>query len=180
MQWLRFCAYGVGLTNGTLQIFNIKLLKDTRIARILKLSAKRTPRLGTQGLEKYMGYNISNYSGDAEYPISCTGDAVVGDEVRFERATFSGSFRNAKFDGFEQITGKIIVDSYGREKQQHTFTLRLSDESTLRIKGRNLYKEGVWRKQWADESIRHEVADEKHVRGDHARAMRENRRSTWM
>lgn len=67
-----------------------------------------------------MTYENSIYSGDAEFTINCTGDAVVGDEVRFERATFSGSFRNAKFAGFEMITGKIIRDSYGRDKQQHT------------------------------------------------------------
>ena len=105
------------------------------------------------------------------------GDAVMGDEVRFERATFIGSFRNAKFSGFEQITGKIIRDSYGRDRQQHTFTLELSDGSIMTIKGRNLYKEGTWRKPWKDESLRHAVTEEKHTRGDHARRAREIRKS---
>lgn len=123
-----------------------------------------------------MAYETSEYSGDAEFAINCTGDAVIGDEVRFERATFSGSFRNAKFAGFETITGKIVRDSYGRDKQQHTFTLELAEGGELRIKGRNLYDNRTFRKQWADESRRHEVADEKHVRGDQARAAREIRK----
>lgn len=119
-----------------------------------------------------MPYQTPNYSGDAEYSIPCTGDAVVGDEVRFERATFSGSFRNAKFAGFETITGKIIRDSYGRDKQQHTFTLELADGGELRIKGRNLYANSIYRKPWADESLRDQAADEKHARGDQARVAR--------
>ncbi|MEW6314647.1 MAG: hypothetical protein AB1513_11510 [Pseudomonadota bacterium] len=122
-----------------------------------------------------MTFQTSTYSGDTEYTINCTGDAVVGDEVRFERATFSGSFRNAKFAGFEMITGKIIRDSYGRDKQQHTFTIALTGGGELRIKGRNLYANGTFRKPWADESIRRQAADEKHARGDAARAARARR-----
>lgn len=122
-----------------------------------------------------MSYQVSDYRGDEEFPINCTGDAVIGDEVRFERATFTGNFRNAKFSGFERITGKIIKDSYGAEKQQHTFTLELADGSTLRIKGRNLYNNGTYRKCWGDESRRAAVADEKHSRGDRARTARAHR-----
>lgn len=123
-----------------------------------------------------MSYQISEFKGDAIYNIDCTGDAVVGDEVRFERATFSGSFRNAKFAGFEQISGRIVKDSYGMDKQQHTFTIELADGSTLRIKGRNLYANGTFRKQWADESMRGAVADEKHTRGEAARRARDMRK----
>ena len=122
-----------------------------------------------------MSYNTSDYFGDDIYTIDCTGDAVVGDDVRFDRATFTGSFRNARFAGFERITGKIIRDSYGRDKQQHTFTIELDDGTITTIKGRNLYKEGIWRKPWSDESARQAAADEKHQRGDLARAERENR-----
>ena len=119
-----------------------------------------------------MSFQRSSYSGDAEYCIDCTGDAVVGDEVRFERPTFTGSFRNAKFAGFEQITARIERDSYGQAKQQHTFALRTHDGNLLQIKGRNLYGQGVWRKAWADETQRHAALDEKHHRGDQARAER--------
>ena len=74
-----------------------------------------------------MAYEISKYQGDAAYTIDCTGDAVIGDEVCFERATFSGSFRNPKFAGFEMIKGTIIKDSYGLQKQQHTFTIKTAE-----------------------------------------------------
>ena len=124
-----------------------------------------------------MSFHSSTYAGDVEFTINCTGDAVVGDEVRFDRAPFTGSYRNAKFAGFERITGKIIRDSYGRDKQQHTFTLELAEGGELRIKGRNLYANGLYRKAWPDETRRHEVTDEKHARGDRARRAREIRKS---
>jgi len=123
-----------------------------------------------------MTFQTSTFSGDDLHTINCTGDAVTGDEVSFERATFSGSFRSAKFAGFERITGRIIKDSYGADKQQHTFTLALANGSTLRIKGRNLYANGVWRKPRADEAARKPALDEKHTRGDQARRARAERR----
>lgn len=124
-----------------------------------------------------MAYAISTYKGDAEYCLNCTGDVVVGDEVRFERATFTGSYRNATFAGFQMVTGTVIRDSYGRDRQQHTFTLRLANGSEARVKGRNLYTNGVWRKPWADEARRREAQDEKHARGDTARTVRDARRA---
>ena len=122
-----------------------------------------------------MTFQNSTYNGDDTYTINTTGDCVVGDEVVFERATFTGSFRNAKFEGFKLVHGTIVNDSYGRDKQQHTFTLELLDGSKLTIKGRNLYVNGTYRKLWADESKRGLVADEKHARGAKARAAREYR-----
>lgn len=123
-----------------------------------------------------MAYEVSTYRGDDEYPICCTGDAVVGDEIRFERAEFGGSYKRPVFLRFELVTGKIVADSYGADKQQHTFTVALPNGSKTRIKGRNLYREGVWRKAWPDESKRLLVADEKHKRGDVARAQRAMRK----
>jgi hypothetical protein len=123
-----------------------------------------------------MAYQVSEYQGDGVYNIGCRGDVVVGDEVRFERATFTGSFRNAKFERFEMITGTVVADSYGYCKQQHTFTLVLSGGSKMLIKGRNLYRNGIWRKTWNDESARLAVADEKHDRGAIARLERDTRR----
>ncbi|SEQ87725.1 hypothetical protein SAMN05216548_108174 [Faunimonas pinastri] len=119
----------------------------------------------------------SDYCGDEEYSIRCTGDACRGDEVRFYRAIFSGSYRRASFEGFERVTGKIISDSYGSAKQQHTFTILLGDGTKTRIKGRNLYSNGVYRKPWADQNARQEALDEKHERGDSARAYRDWRRA---
>lgn len=124
-----------------------------------------------------MGYQNPTFKGDAAYSREATGDVVVGDEICFEQAKFSGSFRNAKFEGFEKIEGKVIRDSYGSEKQQHTFTLELKDGSELKIKGRNLYKNGVFRKEWENESDRELALDEKHQRGDVAREARRIRKS---
>lgn len=124
-----------------------------------------------------MAYQVSEFRGDELHSIVCTGDVVRGDKVAFERATFNGSFRNAKFAGFERIVGEVVADSYGAAKQQHTFTLRLTDGSTLRIKGRNLYANGTYRQPWADEAARREAANEKHGRGDAARAARAERKA---
>lgn len=123
-----------------------------------------------------MPYHESTFSGDDDYHIKCTEDVVVVDEVRFERAVFSVSYRRPTFDGFEMVTAKIVKDSYGRDKQQHTFTLETEDGDKIRIKGRNLYKNGVYRKPWEDESERKLSVDEKHQRGDAARSERRQRR----
>lgn len=119
-----------------------------------------------------MPYQTSTFSGDELHTINCTGDAVVGDKVAFERAVFSGSLRKPKFSHFELVKGEIVSDSYGRDKQQHTFTIQLADGSKTLIKGRNLYGNGTWRQPWADEAARHAASDEKHSRGDMARAQR--------
>lgn len=115
------------------------------------------------------------FSGDDIYKLCCTGDAVTGDEVRFSQAMFSGSFRKPKFAGYRLITGVIVNDSYGQDKQQHTFTLKLEDGSSLKIKGRNLYRNGTWRKPWPNESDRENALAEKHAMGNTARAERERR-----
>lgn len=119
-----------------------------------------------------MPLQTPDFRGDAVYTFDCSGDACVGDEVCFERATFGGSFRRPVFEGFERIEGRLVADSYGADKQQHTFTLELASGAKIKIKGRNLYKNGVWRKPWADENARRAALDEKHARGDFARAAR--------
>ena len=110
-----------------------------------------------------------------QFTINCTGNCVVGDFVQFERAVFTGSYRNARFSHNETVEGEIIRDSYGAAKQQHTFTIQLPNGKTTRIKGRNLYRNGTMRKPWADESKRQEALKEKHTRGDAARAARYSR-----
>jgi len=110
------------------------------------------------------------------YTIDCTGDCCTGDVVVFQRAIFEGSFRNPKFLYMETIRGTIIKDSYGKEKQQHTFTIETWDKKKIRIKGRNLYKNGTLRKVWDDENKRLEILDEKHERGTRIREQRDLRR----
>ena len=123
-----------------------------------------------------MAYQESSFRGDGKHSIQATGDVVVGDKVKFERAKFTGSFRNAKFAGFELVEAKVIKDSYGKDKQQHTFTLEHPSGETSRIKGRNLYANGVYRQPWENEEDRKKVAAEKHARGDAARAQRAARK----
>jgi tetratricopeptide (TPR) repeat protein len=128
--------------------------------------------------KKEAAYSEPDFKRDDEYNIDCTGDVVVGDEVRFQRAVFSGNFRKPKFSHFEEVTGKITKDSYGDYRQQHTFTLELADGSKTLIKGRNLYRNGCWRKPWMNEEDRQQALDEKHSRGESARADRNYRRKT--
>jgi len=115
------------------------------------------------------------FKGDSAYCINCTGDVVVGDRIRFSRTKFSGSFRNAKFAGYDLITATVIKDSYGAAKQQHTFTLLLNDGTKILIKGRNVYANSCYRLLWEDESQRLIACDEKHERGFEARCARRRR-----
>jgi len=120
-------------------------------------------------------YDQTTCGDESSQMIDCTGDACVGDFVEFERATFTGSHRKPKFAGMVTVRGEIIRESYGKEKQQHTFTILLEDGTTTRIKGRNLYANGCRRRRWADETQRRAVLDEKHERGAAARARRDQR-----
>lgn len=120
------------------------------------------------------------------FDIDCTGDACVGDTIKFKEAVFGGSFRKPKFLGDREITAKIIKDSYGADKQQHTFTIEVISSSgsdpltpgtvTTR-KGRNVYKNGTHRIKWDNEADRKKSLDDKHVRGDIARAERDKRKN---
>jgi len=118
--------------------------------------------------------------------IDTTGDVVAGDTIRFSEGVFGGSFRNPKYQGDRVIIAKVVKDSYGKDKQQHTFTLEvvecegvepLQAGSRTARKGRNVYRNGTKRLLWNDESKRRLVADEKHTRGDKARAEREVRKN---
>ena len=124
-------------------------------------------------------FETNTYSGDEEYRIPCTGDVVTGDHVRFERAVFGGSYKRPTFEGFVLLTAEVIADSYGQDKQQHTFTLILADGAKTLIKGRNLYRNSIWRKPWPDEALRAAALREKHARGDNARQARNHRKDSY-
>jgi hypothetical protein len=116
---------------------------------------------------------------EADYPVDITGDACVGDEVVFLRNVFGGSLRNPKFLRHEIVEGKIVNDSYGSQRGQHTFTLlTVNGEKTL-IKGRNLYRNGLFAKP-RNEEERSEALSEKHERGMDNFARKENRRDARM
>jgi len=140
-------------------------IKNEFDALVLKLNTKNNP------------YEVSTYKGDNIYHIDTTGDACVGDEVKFEMATFTGSHSKPKFNGFVLIEAKIINDSYGKDKQQHTFTLLHKDGTKQLIKGRNLYRNGLFRKPWKDENERNKTLEEKHLRGSIARSVRYERKN---
>jgi hypothetical protein len=124
---------------------------------------------------------------DKSATISATGDVVVGDNVTFDEAVFAGSYRKPKFVGTRSISATVVKDSYGAGKQQHTFTLVITGstgtdplevgEKILR-KARNVYRNGVSRQLWDDETSRLAVQVEKHERGGAAREVRAVRRET--
>jgi hypothetical protein len=118
--------------------------------------------------------------------INCTGDVVKGDTIKFEEAVFSGSFRKPKFEGMRTIIANVIKDSYGKDKQQHTFTIEVIESSgvdplepgeKITRKGRNIYRNGTERLVWKNEEDRVIVANEKHQRGDIARQARYSRKN---
>ncbi|XP_054781637.1 zinc finger CCCH domain-containing protein 62-like [Prosopis cineraria] len=138
---------------------------------------------------------ITNGGGEWKYPPSsfvqnCKGDACTGDVVLFEQnvyETFSIASRSASGPpcGKRIVAGRIVKESYGAEKQQHTFTIEvlwskgekpLPPLYPLLIKGRNLYRLKTLRQRWDDEGARRKILTEKHSRGDVARANREARK----
>ncbi len=100
----------------------------------------------------------------SEYIINCTGNCVTGDEIVFEKDVWEGYYPNVKWAGTETYAGKIIKDSYGKAKGQHTFTIELLSGEKMRIKGRNLYKHSVMRKPWQDEEERLKALENKYAR----------------
>uniref|UniRef100_A0ACD5Z0K0 Uncharacterized protein n=1 Tax=Avena sativa TaxID=4498 RepID=A0ACD5Z0K0_AVESA len=132
--------------------------------------------------------------GDVKYPVStfvlnCKGDACKGDVVMFEQNIYrrkKGEPRGVKGRQCGQRTnaGRIIKESYGTAKQQHTFTVEIFWSKgykpwpalhPLLIKGRNLYKDKTMRQPWPDEQERSRVLQEKHARGFLARKSRDVR-----
>ncbi|KAM3699238.1 hypothetical protein ACJW31_05G010700 [Castanea mollissima] len=137
---------------------------------------------------------ILNGGGENKYPASsfvlnCKGDACTGDVVMFEQNVyemFNIASRSASGPpcGKRIVAGRIVKESYGAAKQQHTFTIEvlwskgekpLPPLHPLLIKGRNLYRLKTLRQRWEDEGNRQKVLMEKHSRGFVARSDRESR-----
>lgn len=121
--------------------------------------------------------------------VDCTGDVCTGDTIRFTEAVFGGSRRSPTYLGDRTITAKVVSDSYGSAKQQHTFSLVVLECDGLQPlppgtkttrKGRNVYRNGTLRLLWADENERTSALAEKHARGSRSRAKREARQArSW-
>ncbi|KAF4379419.1 hypothetical protein G4B88_024867 [Cannabis sativa] len=137
---------------------------------------------------------IVNGEGDKKYPVSsfvvnCKGDACTGDVVLFEQNVydmFNVASRRASGPpcGTRMVAGRIVKESYGAAKQQHTFTIEvlwskgekpLPPLHPLLIKGRNLYRLKTLRQKWENEETRQKILMEKHSRGSLARSDRETR-----
>ncbi|GAB2222202.1 hypothetical protein Droror1_Dr00013407 [Drosera rotundifolia] len=132
---------------------------------------------------------ILNGKGEEKYPpsgfvINCKGDACTGDVVMFEQTVYEGSRRFGPPCGKRTVAGRIVKESYGAAKQQHTFTIEvlwskgdkpLPPLQPLLIKGRNLYRLKTMRMKWDDGAARQKILQEKHNRGQVARSDREAR-----
>lgn len=114
-----------------------------------------------------------------KYCIDCTGDVCAGDEIVFAEGVFTGSYKKPKFSHFELVEGKVVSDSYGAAKQQHTLTIQTPDGKTIRRKGRNVYRYLTLRRK-RDEAERRASLEDKHARGDSAREARANRKESWL
>ncbi|GJT59429.1 zinc finger CCCH domain-containing protein 62-like protein [Tanacetum coccineum] len=138
--------------------------------------------------------SIVNGEGECKYPASsfvmnCKGDACTGDVVMFEQNVyemFNIASRSATGPpcGKRVVAGRIVKESYGAAKQQHTFTIEvlwskgvksLPPLHPLLIKGRNLYRLKTTRQRWEDENERQIILSEKHDRGNEARSKRDTR-----
>jgi len=118
----------------------------------------------------------------SSFCINCKGDVCRGDAVLFKQKVYEKSGkRHAKCIGKRIVAGKVVKESYGKQKQQHTFTIqvfwskgagKLPPLHLLLVKGRNLYRMMTFRQPWANEVERLKVLEEKHNRGDDARRVR--------
>ncbi|URE36102.1 zinc finger CCCH domain-containing protein [Musa troglodytarum] len=147
-----------------------KLIKDGQMEKLkvdqckvylrkygLRLTGKKDTLIGR--IREHL--EIRDGGGERKYPISsfvvnCKGDACTGDVVMFEQNVyemFSIASRSATGPpcGTRLVAGRIVKESYGAAKQQHTFT------------------------RWDDEENRRKVLQEKHARGSSARFSRDNR-----
>ncbi|RYQ80551.1 hypothetical protein Ahy_Scaffold1g106887 isoform D [Arachis hypogaea] len=133
------------------------------------------------GLKDGNGYNLYPRS---SFIINCTGDVCKGDVVLFRQKVyekFDKKTRNGRVIGSRTVAGRVVKESYGAAKQQHTFTVEVLWSSGYRklpplfpllIKGRNLYKLKTYRQRWKNEADRVKVLSEKHRRGEAARSVR--------
>ncbi|XP_057821281.2 uncharacterized protein LOC131033973 isoform X1 [Cryptomeria japonica] len=156
----------------------------------LRLSGKKAILI--ERIQEHL--EIKDGSGKKKYPkssfvLNCKGDACTGDIVMFEQKVYemySIASRSATGPpiGTRCVVGRIVKESYGAAKQQHTFTIEvlwskgekpLPPLHPLLIKGRNLYKLQTVRQPWPNEEDRKKVLLEKHSRGFHARNARDVR-----
>ncbi|KAL6883358.1 hypothetical protein ACP4OV_010772 [Aristida adscensionis] len=176
-----------------------KLMQDGQLEKLKVYECKaylRIHKLRLTGNKEVLLNRIKDHievknAGEVKYPVSsfvlnCKGDACKGDVVMFEQNIYrrkKGAPRDFKgrLCGQRTNAGRIIKESYGTDKQQHTFTIEIFWSKgykpwpplhPLLIKGRNLYKDKTMRQPWPHEEERNRVLQEKHARGFWARKTR--------
>ncbi|KAL3813600.1 hypothetical protein ACJIZ3_014868 [Penstemon smallii] len=139
-------------------------------------------------------WRLKDGKGESLYPrssfvVDCTGDVCRGDVVLFSQKvyqSFDKVTRQGRLLGRRTVAGRIVKESYGAAKQQHTFTVEvlwsrgvktLAPLFPLLVKGRNLYKLRTHRQYWKNEQERLKVLAEKHQRGAAARNVRAMRKT---
>ncbi|XP_072994406.1 uncharacterized protein [Typha latifolia] len=134
-------------------------------------------------------WRIKHGNGEEFYPrcsfcINCTGDVCQGDVILFKQKVyqkFNIVRRSADIAGRRTVAGRVVKESYGADKQQHTFTVEVLWSKGVKalpplfpmlVKGRNLYRLKTFRQHWQNEAARSKVLAEKHKRGAEARHVR--------
>eukprot|EP00262_Sarcandra_glabra_P008342 TRINITY_DN21790_c0_g1_i1.p1 TRINITY_DN21790_c0_g1~~TRINITY_DN21790_c0_g1_i1.p1 ORF type:complete len:489 (+),score=56.37 TRINITY_DN21790_c0_g1_i1:39-1505(+) len=183
------CDRVAELLRGARDLQKLKLEECRAYLRKQGLRLSGTKEICIQRIKEH--WRIKDGNGEKLYPrssfvINCTGDVCTGDVVLFTQRVYE------KFDvatrggganpiGKRTIAGRVVKESYGAAKQQHTFTVeilwskgikKLPPLFPLLVKGRNLYRLKTFRQRWNNEAERSKVLAEKHRRGAAARHVR--------
>lgn len=80
-----------------------------------------------------------------DYPFDCTGNVVAGDTIIFTESVFGGSYGKPEFLGERTIAAKVLKESFGEAKQQHTVTLKVlaSNGTDPPAPGRKILRKGA-------------------------------------
>ncbi|KAK0603717.1 hypothetical protein LWI29_007870 [Acer saccharum] len=179
---------------GNLGALNVQECKAYLRKHGLRVSGSKAVCI--QRIEEH--WRIRDGNGEALYPTSsfvfnCTGDVCQDDVVLFTQKVyekFDKVTRHGRVLGRRTVAGRVVHESYGAAKQQHTFTIevlwsrgfnKLPPLFPLLVKGRNLYRLRTFRQHWNNEAERVKVLAEKHKRGAAARTVRAIRKTkkTW-
>ncbi|KAK1433039.1 hypothetical protein QVD17_09945 [Tagetes erecta] len=177
---------GVHFNQGSNELPDLSLKECKEYLRKHQLRLSGTKEECIQRIKEHG--RLKDGRGESLYPrssfsINCTGDACKGDVVLFRQKVYK---KRGHIVGKRTVAGRIVKESYGTSKQQHTFTVEvlwskpnknLPPLSPLLVKGRNLYRLGTYRQPWKNEAERSKVLGEKHTRGDAARHKRKLRQA---
>lgn len=105
-------------------------------------------------------------------------NAVTGDFIIFKQATFRGSWRRPRFDGYLIRICQVLKENYRNDLQHQFFLKDLENGSNFSVMGRNLYKNGFVRVigNEKEEATHYENTEEKNERGEWSKNEREKRK----